>query len=218
MLSIPDELRNSPFIPVVTFSQRDNFTDLDHLVEILLKSGIKFLEIMFRNQNAVDTLQHLQLNSTNLIYGAGTVRTRTQFKQAIDSGVKFMVTPGISQDLCEFSKKLNFKEFYPGVDSTLGIEIAQAYGMSVLKFFPASIAGGVKWLKAIAGPYSDIQFIPTGGINIDNCSEYLSVPNVLAVGGSFLTPKELIQNKNWAEIETICTKALETYDNIKKNR
>jgi 2-dehydro-3-deoxyphosphogluconate aldolase/(4S)-4-hydroxy-2-oxoglutarate aldolase len=100
--------------------------------------------------------------------------------------------------------------FFPGVDSTLGIEKALGLGLNTLKMFPATELGGPGWLKAMKDPYQDVRFLPTGGITADNMAEYLRLPNVIAIGGTFLAPKDLILGQKFAEITAICKKAVAT--------
>jgi 2-dehydro-3-deoxyphosphogluconate aldolase / (4S)-4-hydroxy-2-oxoglutarate aldolase len=176
------------------------------LAKALIKGGVKWLELTFRNEICEESLKELNKAKLNIRYGAGTVRTIEQVQAAYDAGAEFLVSPGFNESVVSYAKQIGIP-FFPGVDSTLGIEKAQNLGLKVLKIFPASLIGGPKWCRAMAGPYSDVRFIPSGGINLENLGEYLQQPNVIAVGGSFLAPKKLLQAENYEKITEIAQKA-----------
>lgn len=205
------KLKQSLLIPVVAV---DNLESVIPLAQILEKAGIKFLEITYRNENAGKALQILKEQHFDLTLGAGTIRTLDQAKDAIENGAQFMVSPGFNREIIQYCHQQDIP-FIPGVDSTLSIELAVAEGLRTLKFFPAGISGGSKWLKAVKGPYFDIKFIPTGGISIENLGDYASLSNVVGIGGSFLAPKSLINQKDWDQIFTICVEALSIVNKLK---
>ncbi|MHA1342133.1 MAG: bifunctional 4-hydroxy-2-oxoglutarate aldolase/2-dehydro-3-deoxy-phosphogluconate aldolase [Promethearchaeota archaeon] len=178
------------------------------LAENLLDAGVKWLEITFRNEYCEKALKELNNADSGIIYGAGTVRTIDQLDSAIKSGANYIVTPGFNEKIVEYAQEIGITIF-PGVDSTYGIEKASNLGINILKMFPASVIGGINWLKAMSGPYFDFKFIPTGGINLENLSLYLSQKNVIAVGGSFLVPKDLLLQENFEEIKKIAKQAVE---------
>ncbi|NMC03696.1 MAG: bifunctional 4-hydroxy-2-oxoglutarate aldolase/2-dehydro-3-deoxy-phosphogluconate aldolase [Candidatus Lokiarchaeota archaeon] len=202
-MDITKDLRDSKLIAVVEIGDANLAVPLAHA---LLDGGVRLIEITFRTENAGDSLMALKDAGTGLHYGAGTVRTREQATRAIKAGAEFMVAPGFNKDIIKLSIDAGIP-FYPGVDSTLGIEAAVGLGLDTLKFFPAEESGGIKWLKAVQGPYPELKFIPTGGVSAANVKEYLEVPNVLAIGGSFLAPKQLIKEKKFGEITGACKKA-----------
>ncbi|MHA1520790.1 MAG: bifunctional 4-hydroxy-2-oxoglutarate aldolase/2-dehydro-3-deoxy-phosphogluconate aldolase [Promethearchaeota archaeon] len=208
-----DELGRSLLIPVVTIDNLDNVLPL---VQTLQKAGIKFLEITYRNGQAGKALQLLSKHDFGIILGAGTIRTLDQAQDAIQNGVQFIVSPGFNREIVQYAKQRDIP-IIPGIDSTLGIEMAISEGLKTLKFFPAGVSGGVKWLKSIMGPYFNISFIPTGGISLENLSDYAKLSNVVGIGGSFLAPKTLITQKNWDGISNICTKALEIVDDVRES-
>ncbi|MHA1680977.1 MAG: bifunctional 4-hydroxy-2-oxoglutarate aldolase/2-dehydro-3-deoxy-phosphogluconate aldolase [Promethearchaeota archaeon] len=185
------------------------------LARALLAGGINFIEITFRTNCAAEALNALQSANLGIHVGAGTVRTKEQASSAIAAGSEFIVSPGFNGDVIQLVTNAGIP-FFPGVDSTIGIEKAVARGLKILKFFPAGVSGGVKWLKAMKGPYFDIQFIPTGGVTLENMKDYLELPNVIAIGGSFLAPKQLIEEGKFDEITGICRKAREIVKNIKE--
>ncbi len=205
MSDLNQDLKKSKLVAVVEIEDSSLAVPL---ANALLEGDVRFIEITFRTASAGDALLALKGAGTGLHYGAGTVRTREQATRAITAGAEFMIAPGFNKDIIELSRDAGIP-FYPGVDSTIGIEAAIGLGLRTLKFFPAEESGGVKWLKAMYGPYPDINFIPTGGISLVNMKEYLALPNVLGIGGSFLAPKQLIKEKKFSEITAACKNALD---------
>lgn len=179
---------------------------VEPLVDTLLNSGVKWLELTFRNPNTADCLRKLKNLDSSIHYGAGTVRTLQQAQEAVAAGSEFLVSPGFNAEIVSWANE-NEILFIPGVNSTYAIEKAQKYGLKLLKFFPAVVSGGINWLKAIKGPYFDIDFIPTGGINIDNFSNFLTLSNVIAAAGSFLAKSSMIEAGEFEKISQICSKA-----------
>ena len=180
---------------------------VEPLVDSLLKTGVRWLELIFRNEKTEECLKILQKMNKPIHYGAGTVRTLEQAKQAKSAGAEFLVSPGFNGEIVKWAQQEDIL-FIPGVDSTIAIEEAQKHGLKILKFFPAVVSGGPKWLKAIKGPYYDISFIPTGGVNIENFNEFLALPNVMAAAGSFLAKASLIDAGKFDEIEKVCKRAV----------
>jgi 2-dehydro-3-deoxyphosphogluconate aldolase/(4S)-4-hydroxy-2-oxoglutarate aldolase len=138
--------------------------------------------------------------------GAGTVCNTTDFQQAIDAGAQFIVSPGLTPELIEKAKQVKADSswdgvFLPGVASASEVMVAKQAGILQLKCFPASAIGGAKLLKAWSGPFPDVQFCPTGGISFENYQAYLSLSNVICVGGSWLTESHLLDGKDWPEVE-----------------
>ncbi|MHA1371850.1 MAG: bifunctional 4-hydroxy-2-oxoglutarate aldolase/2-dehydro-3-deoxy-phosphogluconate aldolase [Promethearchaeota archaeon] len=206
------DLEKSRLIPVVAIQDPDLAIPLANAI---LDGGIKFIEITFRTSEAESALIKLKDVNTGIHIGAGTVRTLDQAKRAIAEEVEFLVSPGFNKKLIKYAIDENVA-FFPGVDSTIGIENSISLGLKTMKFFPAAAAGGIKWLKAMSGPYYDIKFIPTGGINLDNLKTYLGLANVIAIGGSFLAPRNLISKEKFREITRICQSALEIARSIEK--
>ena len=207
-----ETLKKHFLIPVVAIENLDKVVPL---TQTLHDAGIKFLEITYRNENAGEALRILQKNNFNIIIGAGTIRTLVQAEEAIKCGAQFLVSPGFNKDIIRFAAEKNIP-FVPGVDSSLGIELAISEGLSLLKFFPSEISGGTKWLKSIKSPYFDIKFIPTGGITLDNLFFYAKLTNVAGIGGSFLAPKNLISESKWDQIALICNKAIKIVESARE--
>lgn len=199
-------------IPVFSL---DEIQKIDPLLEIFQKVGIECIEVTFRNPKTPELLQKLKEKYPDFCYGVGTVRTLENLKIALDYNAKFIVTPGFSELLTQKIKKMGIKAYYPGINSTFGIEKALEYGLTTLKLFPAEVSGGIAFIKAMKGPYPDIQFIPTGGIHLGNLAKYLELSNVLAVGGSFLAPSEFIKHNQWDKINDVCKEAVQIYNSIR---
>jgi len=210
---IVEKLEKNPLIAVVAIPNPNLAVDL---AKALLEGGVNCIEITFRNKNASEALQNLKNADLPVIYGAGTVRTIEDAKNAIKAGVHFIVSPGLNEKVIKYVQQNSDIPFFPGIDSTLGIEKAVNLGLKHLKCFPASVVGGPKWLGSMKGPYYDIKFMPTGGINLANLREYLSLPNVIACGGSFLARGNLIKQQKWDEIIQKAKKAFDIVREIKK--
>lgn len=198
-----DSLSHEKIIAAINIADE---TKVIPLIQAMVKGGIKWIEFTFRNEKTEDCLKKLQSAKLPVIYGAGTVRNLEQAQKAVDAGVQYLVAPGLNIKLLDWAADHNLLIF-PGVDSTMGIETAIEHGIKTMKFFPAAELGGPKWIKAMAGPYFDIKFIPTGGVTLDNLGEYVKIPNVIAVGGTFLAPKEMIETEKYEDITAICQKA-----------
>ena len=164
---------------------------LDTLEEILLKNGVPFVEVTFRSSLAPDAIKKLSA-SGKLCVGAGTVRTLEEAKQAVENGAEFIVSPAVVPEVIEYCLKENIPVF-PGTATPSEIQKAVSYGIHVVKFFPADIYGGLKAINALSGPFYDVKFLPTGGINTNNFMEYVENKNILAVGGSFIISEKLIK-------------------------
>lgn len=164
---------------------------LDDLEEILLQNDVPFIEVTFRSDLALEAINKLS-KSSKLIVGAGTVRTLKQAKNAIENGAMFIVSPAVIPEIIEYciEKKV---PIFPGTATPTDIQRVVSYGLNVVKYFPADIYGGLKAIKALSGPFYDVKFLPTGGINEDNFMEYVNNDNILAVGGSFIISEKIIK-------------------------
>ena len=189
-------------LPVIVINDLDTAVPL---AEALVSGGVTLLEVTLRTEQGLEAIS-LMKNIPNAIVGAGTVTTPEQMEQAVEAGAQFIVSPGISRDLCETAKRLNVP-FAPGVMTPSDIMLGMEFGIELFKFFPAAQAGGIPMLKAFAGPFPNVQFCPTGGITPSTSGDYLALPNVVAVGGSWLSPNDLIQNHDWAAIQTLAENA-----------
>ncbi len=197
-------LQISPIIPVVVI---EDIKDAVPLAQSLIEGGIQIIEVTLRSSCALEAIELIAKNVPKMRVGAGTILNPTQLEQAQNRGAEFLISPGLTIKLLEHAKKKDMP-LIPGVSSSSEVMQALELGYSALKFFPAEYCGGVKLLNAFNGPFKGVKFCPTGGISIDNMHSYLNLENVLCVGGSWLTPKNLIQNKEWDKITEICKRSL----------
>lgn len=166
---------------------------LDDLEEILLQNDVPFIEVTFRSNLALDAINKLS-QSGKLIVGAGTVRTLEEAKNAIENGASFIVSPAVIPEVIEYCIE-NEVPVFPGTATPTDIQKVVSYGLNVVKYFPADIYGGLKAIKALSGPFYDVKFLPTGGINADNFMDYVSNDYILAVGGSFIISEKMIKEE-----------------------
>ena len=187
-MTLYEQLAKTRVLPLYTAT---DLTYLPVVESLLIEHELPFIEVTFRSDLALAAIEKLS-QSGKLIVGAGTVRTLEQAKAAVEKGARFIVSPALVPDEVEFCLAKNIPVF-PGTATPNDIQRAAAYGLSVVKFFPADIYGGLPAIKALSGPFYDIRFVPTGGINLENMQDYLSDPQVLAVGGSFILSESLIK-------------------------
>ncbi|WQZ46763.1 bifunctional 4-hydroxy-2-oxoglutarate aldolase/2-dehydro-3-deoxy-phosphogluconate aldolase [Helicobacter pylori] len=201
---IIEVLQISPIIPVVVI---ENIKDAVPLAQSLAEGGIHIIEVTLRSSCALEAIELIAKNVPKMRVGVGTILNPTQLEQAQNRGAEFLISPGLTIKLLEYAKKKDMP-LIPGVSSSSEVMQALELGYNALKFFPAEYCGGVKLLNAFNGPFKGVKFCPTGGISADNMHSYLNLENVLCVGGSWLTPKNLIQNKEWDKITEICKQSL----------
>jgi len=193
-----NKLLKRPVIPVIVI---DDAADAEPLAEALLAGGMDVIEVTCRTAAASEALARIKKAFPEMLVGAGTVVTSDQAKMCIDIGVDFGLAPGLNPDTVRFFQ-VSETLFIPGVMTPSEIEQGLALGCKLLKFFPAEAAGGVVMLKNLGGPYASqgIQFCPTGGLNLKNMNDYLSLPIVSSIGGSWLATKQQIADKQWGVV------------------
>ncbi|QQW73788.1 bifunctional 4-hydroxy-2-oxoglutarate aldolase/2-dehydro-3-deoxy-phosphogluconate aldolase [Helicobacter pylori] len=201
---IIEVLQISPIIPVVVI---EDLNDAVPLAQSLIEGGIPIIEVTLRSSCALEAIELIAKNVPKMHMGAGTILNLTQLEQAQNRGAEFLISPGLTIKLLEHAKKKDMP-LIPGVSSSSEVMQALEWGYNALKFFPAEYCGGVKLLNAFNGPFKGVKFCPTGGVSVDNMRSYLALENVVCVGGSWLTPKNLIQNKEWDKITEICKSTL----------
>lgn len=177
------------------------------LGEALIEGGLPVAEVTFRTDAAEESIRELTRHLPDLLVGAGTVLRVDQVKQAVDAGAEFIVSPGFNPRVVDYCVEHDIP-ITPGVNNPTGVEMGLERGIRVLKFFPAEASGGIAMLKAMSAPYGSVSFIPTGGINPGNLAEYLSLPAVLACGGSWMVKGDLIDSGEYATIERLCREAV----------
>jgi len=181
------------------------------LTEALLAGGLNCIEVTFRTAGAAESIARIRKSLPNAVVGAGTLLTADQVKQAVDAGAQFGVSPGLSEAVSKAAHENKFPLF-PGVITPTEIMTALELGWKHLKFFPSETFGGVNALKALIGPFghTGVKFIPTGGITAATLPNYLAIPQVAAVGGSWMAEKKLVVEKDWAKISALTAEAMKT--------
>lgn len=191
-------------VPVV---QIENSTDALDLGKALLEGGLPCAEITFRTDAAETSIKAIAENLPDILLGAGTILTTEQAAKAVRAGAQFIVSPGTNPKIIDWCLEHQVPVI-PGVATPTEIEMALDKNLEVLKFFPSQALGGIEMLKAIAGPYGNVKFIPTGGINAQNLADYLSLPMVFACGGSWFVKSNLISSRNFTEIIRLTKEAV----------
>ena len=188
----------------------DRPDDAVPLAEALLAGGLSVIEVTFRTSTAADSIARIRKSLPAVALGAGTLLTADQVQRAVDAGAQFGVSPGLNEAVLAAAQK-NKIPFFPGVMTPTETGRALELGWKHLKFFPAEAAGGVAMLKALAGPFAHtgVKFVPTGGVNAANLANYLAVPQVAAIGGSWMAERKLVNEKAWAKITALTAEAMQ---------
>lgn len=187
---------HGPVIPVIVI---DLLEDAVPLAQALVDGGVKVLEVTLRTPVALKCMEAIAKSVPGAIVGAGTVRNVADAKAAKDAGCQFAVSPGYLSAVGQACHDIGLP-LLPGVATGSEVMQANADGYHFLKFFPATAAGGTPMLKALAGPFPDVAFCPTGGITVETAPQFLALPNVKVCGGSWLTPADAVKSKDWARI------------------
>ena len=196
-------MQDSPVIPVIVL------TDAGQAVQMaraLVAGGIRMLEVTLRTPQALACIEAIARDVPEAVVGAGTVRNAADAQASAMAGARFIVSPGYTTALGQASRDAGLP-LLPGVATGSEIMMALGDGLYELKFFPAMQAGGPAMLKAWGGPFSDVRFCPTGGVNAANALEFLALPNVVCVGGSWLTPPDVLARGNWAQVTALAFQA-----------
>jgi 2-dehydro-3-deoxyphosphogluconate aldolase/(4S)-4-hydroxy-2-oxoglutarate aldolase len=196
-------LRHAPVIPVLTVEGAD---DAVPLATALVAGGLPLLEVTLRTEGALNAITAMAKQVPGAIVGAGTIRTADQAKAAVDAGATFLVSPGATPQVIAAVQKLGVP-FLPGCATASEAMRLSEEGFRFLKFFPAEAAGGVNYLKSLAAPLADLRFCPTGGIDAEKAKAYLALPNVVCVGGSWITPAAALKAGDWATVTRLSLEA-----------
>lgn len=207
-----NKIRECGIIPVVKISEIEKAVKL---AEALQRGGINCAEITFRAERAEVAMDHILNKYPDMMIGAGTVLTISEAKLAVEAGAKFMVSPGFDEEIVQYALERNVLVI-PGCITPTEIQRAMRYGLDMVKFFPAEQFGGLRSIRALAGPFPNIRFVPTGGITLDNLGEYMGEPSVLACGGSFMVKEELIESCQWDAICELSKKSIEIIRKVRK--
>lgn len=192
-----------PVIPVIVLQRVE---DAVPVARALVEGGVRVLEVTLRTPVALQCMEAIARAVPEAIVGAGTVRSVADARAALDAGCRFAVSPGYTAEVGRVCLDLGLP-LLPGVATASEVMAAQADGHAFLKFFPATAAGGIPMLKALGGPFPDVDFCPTGGITPENAAQFLALPNVKVCGGSWLTPQDAVAAGDWGRITALARAA-----------
>ena len=202
-MTVSERMSNAGLVPVVVL---ENAADAVPTARALLAGGVDVMEITFRTAAAEDSIRAVAQECDEMVVGAGTVVTLEQCRRAVDAGAQFIVSPGYDDEVGAWCVEHDVT-IVPGCVTPTEIMAAMKRGLSVLKFFPAGVYGGLSAMKALSAPFGSIRFVPTGGVNEKNCGEYSAAPFVHAIGGSWVCTKADIAAHNFEKITQLCKAA-----------
>nr|WP_298929834.1 bifunctional 4-hydroxy-2-oxoglutarate aldolase/2-dehydro-3-deoxy-phosphogluconate aldolase [uncultured Erythrobacter sp.] len=205
MTGLNERLNAAPVVPLIGDSDADRAVAT---ARALGQGGLSVIEVVLRSEGALEGMSAIIERGGDLIVGAGTVLTLDQAKQVRDAGAQFIVSPGLVDEIAEYCLAENIP-FFPGTMTAGEVQRACALGLRDVKFFPASLAGGVPMLKALGSVFREMRFMPTGGVSAANLPDFLALPHVMACGGSWLTPKDAVETSNFAEVTRLAAEAVD---------
>ena len=211
MSTIFEQFRKIGIIPVVVL---DDAKDAEPLAKALCEGGLPCAEVTFRTAAAEESIRIMSSKYPDMLVGAGTVLTIDQVNRAWDAGSKFIVSPGLNPKIVEYCLNRGIP-VCPGTCTPSDIEQALEFGLDAVKFFPAEPSGGLKFIKAIAAPYTNVKFMPTGGINAQNVKDYLAYNRILACGGSWMVTKDLVKAGDFNKITDLVREAAQIVKDIR---
>ena len=206
MSDLMKTISNIGIIPVIAIDDPEKAVPL---AKALVKGGLPAAEVTFRTAAAEEAIRRIVAEVPDMLVGAGTVLTMEQADRAIAAGSQFIVSPGFNPEITRYVIDKGVA-MMPGTATPGEMEQAMSMGLNVVKFFPAEQNGGVAKLKALAGPYTNLRWMPTGGVNTKNLMDYLSFDRIIACGGTWMVKKDLIEGEQWDEITRICKEAVKT--------
>lgn len=208
MTGIRSIISGAPILPIL---QADTVEQGVAIAGAIEASGLRNIEVVRRTPVALDVVSAIRKNFPDMVVGLGTVMSPSDVDDAKQAGSQFIVTPALSSKLLE-ALLASELPFIPGTANPADVLLATEYGIKEMKFFPASLSGGAAMLQALGSVFSKVSFCPTGGISQQNMHEYLALPNVFAVGGSWMIPKGLVQAGDWQGVRSLCFEAIQAFD------
>lgn len=202
-MNIIEQFKKIGIIPVVVL---DDAKDAEGLAQALVEGGLPCAEVTFRTAAAEESIRIMSEKYPDMLVGAGTVLTTDQVDRAVKAGARFIVSPGLNPQVVRYCVDRSIP-ITPGVQTPSEIEEALSFGLTTVKFFPAEASGGLKMIKAVAAPYTNVTFMPTGGINAVNVRDYLQYDRIVACGGSWMVGKELIAAGDFEQIKQLVREA-----------
>ncbi|MGG4665395.1 bifunctional 4-hydroxy-2-oxoglutarate aldolase/2-dehydro-3-deoxy-phosphogluconate aldolase [Providencia vermicola] len=198
-------LKQGPVVPVIVIRKLEQAVPL---AKALVDGGINVLEVTLRTECAIDAIRLIAQEVPEAIVGAGTVINAKQLMDVSQAGAQFAISPGLTEELLAAAVQGNIP-LIPGISTVSELMLGMNYGLKEFKFFPAEANGGVKALKAITGPFSQVKFCPTGGISLANYRDYLALDNVLCIGGSWLVPEDALNSGDYKKITQLAQDAIQ---------
>ncbi len=210
-MNVTETISKMGVVPVVVLN---NVKDAVPLARALTEGGLPCAEVTFRTEAAEESIRIMTKEFPKMLVGAGTVLTIDQVNRAVDAGVKFIVSPGFDAEIVDYCLAKDIPVF-PGCITPSEVAQAVKRGIKIIKFFPAEQFGGVTTIKALAAPYTDVKFMPTGGVNAQNLEKYLSFDKVIACGGSWMVNSALVKEENFEEIKELTKEAVRLVTDIR---
>lgn len=205
MRDMTERIRELRLVPVIKIEDAE---DAPLLAQALTRGGLPCAEVTFRTAAAADAIRRMKESCPDMLVGAGTVLRPEQVDAALEAGAEFIVSPGLNPRTVKYCQEKGVPIF-PGVATASEIEQALELGLSTVKFFPAEANGGLAAIKALSAPYTEIEFMPTGGVNPGNVKDYLAFSRIIACGGTWMVPGNLMAEKRFDEIERLTREAAE---------
>lgn len=206
MNAVLEKIQKLAIVPVVVLNDEK---DAEPVAKALCDGGLPVAEVTFRTDAAEESIRIMKEKFPHMLVGAGTVLTTEQVDRAVNAGAEFIVSPGFNPNVVSYCQEKGVP-ITPGVNNPTAIEAALELGLDVVKFFPAEASGGLKAIKAMAAPYGNLKFMPTGGIGAKNINEYLAFPKIIACGGSWMVSGDLVKNKEFDKITELTRQAVMT--------
>jgi len=212
-VSILNKIEEIGIVPVIAISDVEKAVPL---AQALIAGGVPCAEVTFRTAEGEECIRRIAAAFPDIILGAGTVLTTAQADNAAKAGAKFVVSPGFNRNVVRHCIS-NGIPITPGCATPSDMEAAIEMGLNAIKFFPAEQAGGLSYIKAVAAPYVNLRFMPTGGISAENLGKYSAFPKIFACGGSWMVKKDLIDSGNFDEVTRLCKEAVQIVKDARKN-
>lgn len=205
MSPLMQTLKDTRLMPVVTAYSVDSTLGL---AAALVEGGINAIEITLRTDCALDAIREVKASDIDILVGVGTLTSAADVEAVAKIGVDFAISPGVTSSLLQAGKDTGV-QLLPGIATASELMLGLEYGLSEFKLFPAGAINGYELLKAFSGPFPDVSFCPTGGISLVDLNQFMALPNVFCVGGSWMVPKDAVMNGEWNRISQICRESLE---------
>jgi 2-dehydro-3-deoxyphosphogluconate aldolase/(4S)-4-hydroxy-2-oxoglutarate aldolase len=205
-MNIESIMKLSPVVPVLVIEDAEAAVPL---ARALVKGGVRVLEVTLRTPQSLEAIKAIAQNVKDAIVGSGTVLNERDLIASREAGAQFAVSPGSTEDLLIAATKISLP-LLPGIATASELMMGMALGYKAFKFFPAENIGGAPALKSLCAPFSQLSFCPTGGITLELAKNYLAIPNVRCVGGSWLAPSAALKNRDWQQIENLAAQAIAT--------